>query len=86
MSRKKTHEPKPITTEADAWDLGYAEDAWYLNECGQYLPENAVHIAVRHNPALVDAFKAGSWAHTNDDQAGGFNGPRTPNPHKEVKS
>lgn len=85
MSRKK-YEPPRITTSAEAWDLGYREDEWYLDECGQYLPATCVHVAVRHDPDLTAAFVAGSQAHTDDHHYGGFNGPRTPNPHKEVKS
>lgn len=73
-------------TPAEAWDLGYAEDAWFLDEFSQYLPADMIHNRVRHNPGLTAAFQAGSTAHTRDIEAGGFNGPRTPNPHKEVKS
>lgn len=85
MSRKK-HEPLRITTPAEAWDLGYAEDAYSLVECGQYLPAGAVHVAVRHHPDLASAFTAGSWAHTNDIERGVTITTRTPNPHREVKS
>lgn len=84
MSRKKTHEPgPPLTTEADAWDLGYREDALHLNWFGQHLPVEMVHLAVRHDRALTAAFADGADAHAKDVHN---HRPPTPNPHKEVKS
>lgn len=88
MSRKEQSGPRPITTRAAAWDLGYAEDRWHLDGFGRYLPREMIHTAVRHDPGLIVAFKSGAQAHTSDDQRPGRHNAPTPNPYppEEVKS